>query len=209
MTRSRRPLASPFPANSSLEDNTSIRLPSVGVLLSLASFSRSDRSLSTPSLPVRDYDAAVEQLDFLRTKLDCCLVIDGESLELFTTQLTNDFIELATQLPCVVACRCSPTQKADVARLIRSHTKKRVCCIGDGGNDVSMIQAADVGLGIVGKEGKQASLAGKLGRLEIINCELGLTVHLRLPFSADFSITQFSFITKRTSLPRSLIRPHD
>ena len=41
---------------------------------------------------------------------------------------------------------------------------------GDGGNDVSMIQAADAGIGIVGKEGKQASLA------------------------ADFSITQFSFV---------------
>lgn len=121
-------------------------------------------------------DAALAQLEFLRTKLDCCLVIDGDSLELFLTQLTVEFIELATQLPCVVACRCSPTQKADVARLIRSHTHKRVCCIGDGGNDVSMIQAADVGLGIVGKEGRQASLA------------------------ADFSITQFSFITKRTSL---------
>lgn len=57
----------------------------------------------------------------------------------------QDFIELSTQLSAVVACRCSPTQKADVARLIRAHTKKRVCCIGDGGNDVSMIQAADVG----------------------------------------------------------------
>jgi phospholipid-translocating ATPase len=76
------------------------------------------------------------------------------------------------QLPTVVACRCSPTQKADVARLIRSFTKKRVCCIGDGGNDVSMIQAADVGVGIVGKEGKQASLA------------------------ADFSIEQFCYLTK-------------
>lgn len=52
---------------------------------------------------------------------------------------------LATQLPAVVACRCSPTQKANVARLIREYTKKTVCCIGDGGNDVSMIQAADVG----------------------------------------------------------------
>lgn len=121
---------------------------------------------------------------------------------------------LATQLPAVVACRCSPTQKADVARLIRSFTKKTVCCIGDGGNDVAMIQAADVGefpcrfsrsskpppcsssaevqctlelrrggnvgadtlppagIGIVGKEGKQASLA------------------------ADFSINQFSYLSK-------------
>jgi len=59
-----------------------------------------------------------------------------------------------------------------VARLIREQTGKRVCCIGDGGNDVSMIQAANVGVGIVGKEGKQASLA------------------------ADFSITQFSHLSK-------------
>ena len=68
--------------------------------------------------------------------------------------------------------RCSPTQKADVVQLIRRYTGKQTCAIGDGGNDVSMIQAADVGVGIVGKEGKQASLA------------------------SDFSITQFSFVCR-------------
>jgi phospholipid-translocating ATPase len=31
--------------------------------------------------------------------------------------------------------------------------------IGDGGNDVSMIQEANVGVGIAGKEGMQASRA--------------------------------------------------
>ncbi|EMD34906.1 aminophospholipid-transporting P-type ATPase [Gelatoporia subvermispora B] len=117
-------------------------------------------------------DEVRDQLEFLQNKLDCCLVIDGESLQLCLNLFKNEFIEIATKLSAVVACRCSPTQKADVARLIRKHTKKRVCCIGDGGNDVSMIQAADVGVGIVGKEGKQASLA------------------------ADFSVTQFSFLTK-------------
>ncbi|KAH8826760.1 hypothetical protein DL96DRAFT_1498140 [Flagelloscypha sp. PMI_526] len=117
-------------------------------------------------------DEVRDQLEFLQEKLDCCLVIDGESLQLCLNLFKNEFISIATKLSAVVACRCSPTQKADVARLIRSHTKKRVCCIGDGGNDVSMIQAADVGVGIVGKEGKQASLA------------------------ADFSVTQFSFLTK-------------
>ncbi|BGP27606.1 Putative aminophospholipid-translocase [Rhodotorula toruloides] len=115
---------------------------------------------------------AREELEFLQSKLDCCLVIDGESLQLCIEHFRQDFIELSTQLSAVVACRCSPTQKADVARLIRAHTKKRVCCIGDGGNDVSMIQAADVGVGIVGKEGRQASLA------------------------ADFSVNQFSYLTK-------------
>ncbi|KAH7911255.1 hypothetical protein BJ138DRAFT_1006942 [Hygrophoropsis aurantiaca] len=117
-------------------------------------------------------DQVRDELEFLQSKLDCCLVIDGESLQLCLNLYKNEFIQITTKLSAVVACRCSPTQKADVARLIRHHTKKRVCCIGDGGNDVSMIQAADVGVGIVGKEGKQASLA------------------------ADFSVTQFSYLTK-------------
>ncbi|KAH7392873.1 hypothetical protein BKA66DRAFT_486758 [Pyrenochaeta sp. MPI-SDFR-AT-0127] len=117
-------------------------------------------------------DLAHSSLDFLRGKIDACLLIDGESLALMLTHYRQEFISIAVQLPTVVACRCSPTQKADVARLIREYTKKRVCCIGDGGNDVSMIQAADVGVGIVGKEGRQASLA------------------------ADFSIEQFCYVVK-------------
>lgn len=64
-------------------------------------------------------------------------------------------MELACAAPSVVCCRCSPTQKATVVNLIQQHTGKRTAAIGDGGNDVSMIQAADVGIGIVGKEGKQ------------------------------------------------------
>lgn len=115
---------------------------------------------------------AQEALDFLRNKTDCCLLIDGESLNLMLGQFRTAFISVAVLLPAVIACRCSPTQKAEIAELIRQYTKKRVCCIGDGGNDVSMIQAADVGIGIVGKEGKQASLA------------------------ADFSITHFHHLTK-------------
>lgn len=117
-------------------------------------------------------DAALEVISFLDQKRDSCLLIDGESLGMFLTHLKEEFFRVTVRLPAVIACRCTPQQKADVATLIREATKKRVCCIGDGGNDVSMIQAADVGVGIVGKEGKQASLA------------------------ADFSITQFCHLTK-------------
>ena len=67
-------------------------------------------------------------------------------------------MELACAAPAVVCCRCTPTQKAAVVRLIQEHTGKRAAAIGDGGNDVSMIQAADTGIGIVGKEGKQARI---------------------------------------------------
>ncbi|KAG1138765.1 hypothetical protein G6F38_010314 [Rhizopus arrhizus] len=115
---------------------------------------------------------AAEEINHLRTKTDHCLVIDGESLQLCLEHCKQEFVEMASLLPVVVCCRCSPTQKADITRLIKWYTKKRILCIGDGGNDVSMIQAADVGVGIVGKEGKQASLA------------------------ADFSVTQFSHLTR-------------
>ncbi len=62
--------------------------------------------------------------------------------------------------------------QAEIVKLIKEYKKARTCAIGDGGNDVSMIQAADVGVGIVGKEGMQASLA------------------------ADFSVNQFSYISR-------------
>ncbi|KAL8700238.1 MAG: hypothetical protein Q9201_005556 [Fulgogasparrea decipioides] len=124
----------------------------------------------TPDTPP---SSALDLLSLLRSKPDStALLIDGDSLSYFLSHHRWEFISIAVQLPAAIACRCSPTQKADIAYLIRQFTKKRVACIGDGGNDVSMIQAADVGVGIVGKEGRQASLA------------------------ADFSITSFHHLTK-------------
>lgn len=117
-------------------------------------------------------EAALDALSMLHSQPTAALLIDGQSLAIYLQHHREAFITLAVRLPAVIACRCSPTQKAEIALLIRAFTKKRIACIGDGGNDVSMIQAADVGVGIVGKEGKQASLA------------------------ADFSITQFSHLTK-------------
>ncbi|KAM5388677.1 hypothetical protein ACJA88_000541 [Fusarium oxysporum] len=70
-------------------------------------------------------DNAQEHLDFLRSKTDACLLVDGESLALFLTHFRLEFISIAVQLPTVVACRCSPNQKAEVAKLIREYTKKR------------------------------------------------------------------------------------
>ncbi|AGO11697.1 AaceriADL079Cp [[Ashbya] aceris (nom. inval.)] len=117
-------------------------------------------------------DGALSRLEYLKANRNSCLLIDGDSLAIYMNHYRTEFFEIVIYLPVVIACRCTPQQKADVALLIREMTGKRVCCIGDGGNDVSMIQCADVGVGIVGKEGKQASLA------------------------ADYSITQFCHLTK-------------
>lgn len=213
-TRSRPPPASPSPVSSSLEDSTSIRSPSVSPSSTRSRRPISPRSLCSPFLAVRTPEDIRDQLDFIRTKLDCCLVIDGESLQLCLDHYQNEFIDLATQLSCVVACRCSPTQKADIARLIRSYTKKRVCCIGDGGNDVSMIQAADVGesprtpsflaLADILIEFQVSASSERKGNKPLFVSKPLLPASLFvliifLPASqlaADFSITQFSFITK-------------
>ncbi|KAL2677063.1 hypothetical protein Neosp_010830 [[Neocosmospora] mangrovei] len=136
-------------------------------------------------------DNAQEHLDFLRSKTDACLLIDGESLALFLTHFRIEFISIAVQLPTVVACRCSPNQKAEVAKLIREYTKKRVCCIGDGGNDVSMIQAADVGVGIVGKEGRQASLAADFSIEQFCHLVKLLVWHGRNSYKRSAKLAQF------------------
>ena len=72
----------------------------------------------------------------------------------------------------VVCCRVSPKQKALVVNLVKDGIDTMTLAIGDGANDVSMIQAADVGVGISGEEGLQA-----------VN-------------SSDFAIAQFRFLKR-------------
>ena len=64
-------------------------------------------------------------------------------------------------MPTIICCRCSPSQKKALTEGVKNCRKlsEAVLGIGDGGNDVGMIQAGDVGVGIVGKEGMQAALA--------------------------------------------------
>ena len=86
-------------------------------------------------------------------------IIDGDSLDLALNKCEEDFFTTTMIAPSVVCCRCSPTQKRKIVKTIKNYTTARTAAVGDGGNDVAMIQEADVGIGIVGKEGRQASLA--------------------------------------------------
>ena len=86
-------------------------------------------------------------------------IIDGDTLDLALKNCEEEFFRTSMQAPSVVCCRCSPTQKRIIVKTIKKYTTARTAAVGDGGNDVAMIQEADVGIGIVGKEGLQASLA--------------------------------------------------
>jgi phospholipid-translocating ATPase len=109
---------------------------------------------------------------FRRQATTDVLVVDGTSLQIYLDMFPAEFVDAASIAPAAVMCRCSPTQKSEVVALLQEYLGKRVAAIGDGGNDVSMIQQANVGIGIPGKEGMQASLA------------------------SDFSITSFSHMTR-------------
>jgi hypothetical protein len=68
----------------------------------------------------------------------------------------STLLRLAILCEAVICCRVSPLQKALIVRLVKDGLGAMTLAIGDGANDVSMIQAADVGVGISGEEGLQA-----------------------------------------------------
>ncbi|XP_034373881.1 putative phospholipid-transporting ATPase IIB isoform X3 [Arvicanthis niloticus] len=141
--------------------------------------------------PVTSRGEAHLELNAFRRKHDCALVISGDSLEVCLRYYEHELVELACQCPAVVCCRCSPTQKAHIVTLLRQHTRKRTCAIGDGGNDVSMIQAADCGIGIEGKEGKQASLAADFSITQFRHIGRLLMVHGRNSYKRSAALGQF------------------
>ncbi|XP_014217448.1 probable phospholipid-transporting ATPase IIA [Copidosoma floridanum] len=135
-------------------------------------------------------DAHLE-LNIFRKKQDCALVISGDSLEVCLQYYEDEFSELACGSPAVVCCRCSPTQKAEVVNLIQRHTGKRTAAVGDGGNDVSMIQSADAGIGIEGLEGRQASLAADFSITQFSHLANLLLVHGRRSYKRSAALSQF------------------
>ncbi|KAL7741981.1 hypothetical protein ACLKA6_012185 [Drosophila palustris] len=140
---------------------------------------------------VKTRTEAHQELNHFRRKQGHALVISGESLEVCLQYYRLEFLELATASPAVVCCRCSPTQKAQVVALIQKHTRKRTCAVGDGGNDVSMIQQADAGVGIEGREGRQASLAGDFSIPQFSHIAKLLLIHGRRSYKRSAALSQF------------------
>lgn len=131
---------------------------------------------STPGTPILDAAEPAVPLPNLQelTTEYLAIIVDGPSLSIVLEdeELARGFLDLACLCKAVVACRVSPAQKARIVRLVQRGVKPSpiTLAIGDGANDVGMIQAAQVGVGISGKEGRQA-----------VN-------------SSDFAVAQFRFL---------------
>lgn len=107
------------------------------------------------------------------SKASFAVVIDGDTLRhALTPELKPLFLNLGTQCETVVCCRVSPAQKALTVKLVKEGRNAMTLSIGDGANDVAMIQEANIGCGLFGLEGSQAAM------------------------SADYAFGQFRFLTK-------------
>ncbi|XP_053167511.1 phospholipid-transporting ATPase VA isoform X2 [Hemicordylus capensis] len=106
------------------------------------------------------------------------LVVDGRTLAYALDKTLEDkFLLLARRCRSVLCCRSTPIQKGMVVKLIRDKLKTMTLAVGDGANDVSMIQVADVGVGISGPEGMQAVMASDFAIPKFRHLEKLLLVH--------------------------------
>uniref|UniRef100_A0A6B2KYB5 Phospholipid-transporting ATPase n=1 Tax=Arcella intermedia TaxID=1963864 RepID=A0A6B2KYB5_9EUKA len=116
------------------------------------------------------------------------LVLDGNTLDFILSNYRADFVSVARYAACTICSRVTPSQKADVVSLLQNNLSVVCLAIGDGGNDVSMLQQAQVGVGILGREGNQASRAADfavpqfrcLGRLLLIHGRYSLLRNTKL-----------------------------
>ncbi|KAF8975855.1 hypothetical protein BGZ46_008790, partial [Entomortierella lignicola] len=123
------------------------------------------------------------------------LVVNGESLAFVLGNEINEdmFLRIGTNCHSVICCRVTPLQKALVVKLVRKKLHKVTLAIGDGANDISMIQAAHVGVGIEGMEGAQAARSSDFSFKQFKNLKRLLTIHGRYSYLRMSKIIFFSF----------------
>ncbi|KAJ5772495.1 hypothetical protein N7520_003024 [Penicillium odoratum] len=132
-----------------------------------------DKHLATFGLTGSDEELIAARSDHSPPEPTHAVIVDGETLKLMLDdELKQKFLLLCKQCKAVLCCRVSPAQKAAVVNMVRHGLDIMALSIGDGANDVAMIQEADVGVGIAGEEGRQAVM------------------------SSDYAIGQFRFLQR-------------
>eukprot|EP01116_Phalansterium_solitarium_P004039 TRINITY_DN1491_c0_g1_i2.p1 TRINITY_DN1491_c0_g1~~TRINITY_DN1491_c0_g1_i2.p1 ORF type:complete len:1331 (+),score=449.05 TRINITY_DN1491_c0_g1_i2:287-4279(+) len=125
---------------------------------------------------------------------DLALVIDGFTLAFaLEPDLKADLLRLGTACKAVICCRVSPLQKAQVVSLVRDNLKSITLAVGDGANDVSMIQAAHVGIGISGVEGRQAAQASDYAIAQFSYLQRLLLIHGRWNYRRVSKLIAYCF----------------
>ncbi|KAH9132203.1 hypothetical protein AeRB84_021329 [Aphanomyces euteiches] len=163
-------------------------------------------------------DELMEQLDYLynmetiqtnykssTVAENIALVCDGKALVHFfpsntqdkakAKEIRNKLLAIASVCKALIACRVSPAQKADIVNMVRYHSRNKpiTLAIGDGANDVNMIQSAHVGIGICGQEGVQAVNASDYAIAQFRFLQRLLLVHGRSNYKRVAKVILYSF----------------
>ncbi|XP_034937307.1 probable phospholipid-transporting ATPase IF isoform X2 [Chelonus insularis] len=122
------------------------------------------------------------------------LIIDGTSIAIAYKSFPELLRIVTMNCDAVVCCRMSPLQKSEIVQLIKNAKKRPLtAAIGDGGNDVSMIQEAHVGIGILGKEGRQAAMNADFAFSKFMHLRKALLVHGHWYYVRISILTQYFF----------------
>ncbi|KAL3797547.1 hypothetical protein HJC23_009911 [Cyclotella cryptica] len=130
------------------------------------------------------------------------LVVEGAALKhlLGDPLLEEMLFAVASCSQSVIACRVSPIQKALLLKMVRKYVSPTptTLAIGDGANDVGMIQEAHIGIGISGLEGQQAVNASDFAIAQFRYLESLLLIHGRWNFMRMSKTILFFFYKNAT-----------
>lgn len=131
------------------------------------------------------------------------VVIDGQTLAAVekSDTLSKQFFAIMLLVDSVICCRASPAQKALLVRTVRASLGKfkgnkhrgLTLAIGDGANDLAMIQASHVGIGISGKEGLQAARVADYAIAQFRYLQRLLLVHGRWNYVRTANFILYTF----------------
>lgn len=120
------------------------------------------------------------------------VIVKGSALTQALEHHRDSFAKLAMAADSVICCRVSPAQKAQLVAIVKEHGEQTLA-IGDGGNDVAMIQEAHMGIGIRGKEGLEASRAADYQVGMFRTLQRLMLVHGRWAYYRTCLVAQYSF----------------
>ncbi|XP_076683090.1 phospholipid-transporting ATPase IF isoform X2 [Andrena cerasifolii] len=122
------------------------------------------------------------------------LLIDSSSITIALKNHAQQMRFIGMACEAVVCCRLTPLQKSEIVSLVkRAKSRPHTAAIGDGGNDVSMIQEAHVGIGIMGKEGRQATMSSDFAIAKFRFLKKALLVHGRWYYVRTSNLTLYFF----------------
>eukprot|EP01119_Soliformovum_irregulare_P019079 TRINITY_DN5979_c0_g1_i1.p1 TRINITY_DN5979_c0_g1~~TRINITY_DN5979_c0_g1_i1.p1 ORF type:complete len:1154 (-),score=316.94 TRINITY_DN5979_c0_g1_i1:278-3739(-) len=127
------------------------------------------------------------------------IVIGGKSLSYALAEFPEKILEVTNVSKTVIIARISPLHKAEIVKLVKNNNKHvQTLAIGDGANDVSMIQEAHVGVGIKGREGTQAAMASDYSISKFRYLSRLLLVHGRWGYKRLSKLVLYSFFKNLT-----------